>query len=147
MGEWRGRAGRPEQLPCEMLKAPRCLDSAGDVPRSRGCLGPRPAGSCGGAGHTVPGLGWASKAAAPRASAGHGFCVLGLTVSARRRAWSWSKPTIPVDTRPVSPGAPGWGRGEVGPSTFLGVSVQPEKPHSFLRPLKCPGTPPTGQSA
>ena len=27
------------------------------------------------------------------------------------------------------------GGGEVDPSTFLGVSFQPEKPHSFLTPL------------
>lgn len=69
-----------------------------------------------------------------QASAEHGLCVPGLTVGARRRACSWRKPTIPAGTRPVSPGAPGGGW-EVDPSTFLGVTLQPEKPHSFLTPL------------
>ena len=43
MGEWRSRAGRPEQLPHEMLKSPLVPGLGKRSATLRGCLRPRPA--------------------------------------------------------------------------------------------------------
>lgn len=131
MGEWRGRAGRPEQLLREMLKSPLVPGLGERSATLPGLPQARASGGCGGAGHAVPGLGWVSKVATPQASAEHGFCVPGLMVSARRRAWSWSKPTILADTQPVSPGTPSWGVGRWIPARSWGSAFSQRSPTPF----------------
>lgn len=145
MGEWRGRAGRPEQLPCEMLKALGAwirqeMCTFPGLPRAQACRQLWWSGARG------AGLGWASRRP-HRASAGHGFCVLGLTVSARRQGLVLEQTNSPGRYTACESWSPRMGQGEVGPSTFLGVAFSQRSPTPFLRPLKCPGTPPTGQSA
>lgn len=129
--EWRGRAGRPEELPREMLKAPLEPGLGGrstmlpGLPRTWACRR-LPWDRVHGA-RAGPGFQGGRTTQAP---AEHGLCVPGLTVGARRRACSWRRPTILAGTRPVSPGAPGWG-GRWIPAGFWGSPFSQGSPTPF----------------